>query len=245
MRWIAGPICALVLAGCGAEAPDPEREAGVGGGQVAVADAEPARDDAAQLPPLPDERSPRVVEPEAGIAGEVDDDDPATGIAESGDPPKPSAPASSTRRRGAVPAAIDGSLRKATALSNGVALPPLEAPVEVLKVIEAGNAIARSPYKWGGGHGRFLDDGYDCSGSVSFALYAAGLIEGSRTSGGLMSWGRPGKGKWITIYTNPGHVYMVVAGIRFDTSGARQTGSRWQNDLRSTSGYVARHPPGL
>jgi len=115
----------------------------------------------------------------------------------------------------------------------------------VLKIIEAGNAIARTPYKWGGGHGRFLDTGYDCSGSVSFALYAAGLIEGPRDSSGLMSWGKPGKGKWVTIYSNPGHVFMEVAGIRFDTSGARQTGSRWQNGLRGGNGFVARHPSGL
>ena len=91
----------------------------------------------------------------------------------------------------------------------------------MLKIIEAGNAIARTPYKWGGGHGRFLDTGYDCSGSVSFALYAAGLIDGPSDSGGLMSWGKAGKGKWVTIYSNPGHVYMEVAGIRFDTSGAK------------------------
>ena len=91
----------------------------------------------------------------------------------------------------------------------------------MLKIIEAGNAIARTPYKWGGGHGRFVDTGYDCSGSVSFALYAAGLIEGPRASGPLMSWGKAGTGKWVTIYSSPGHVYMEVAGIRFDTSGAK------------------------
>ena len=90
----------------------------------------------------------------------------------------------------------------------------------MLKIIEAGNAIARTPYKWGGGHGRFLDTGYDCSGSVSFALYAAGLIDGPSDSGGLMSWGKAGPGKWVTLYSSPGHVYMEVAGIRFDTSGA-------------------------
>jgi hypothetical protein len=100
----------------------------------------------------------------------------------------------------------------------------------VLKIIEAGNAIARTPYKWGGGHGRFLDNGYDCSGSVSFALYAAGLIGGPEVASGLMHWGKPGKGKWITVYANAGHTYMEVAGIRFDTSGAKVTGSRWQNE---------------
>ena len=195
----------------------------------------------AEQPPLPKPR-PKLVEPVAGVSG--DDAPVETGVARTQDAPKPTGPASATRR-GSSAGAINGGTRTATALDNGIALPPLEAPAAVLKVIEAGNAIARSPYKWGGGHGRFLDDGYDCSGSVSFALYAAGLIEGPRNSSGLMSWGKAGKGKWITIYSNPGHVYMEVAGIRFDTSGARQSGSRWQNDLRGNGGYVARHPAGL
>ena len=135
--------------------------------------------------------------------------------------------------------------RKATALSNGVALPPFEAPEAVRQIIEAGNSIARTPYKWGGGHGKWQDTGYDCSGSVSFALAAAGLLDGPLASGPLMSWGKAGKGKWVTIYANSGHVYLEVAGIRFDTSGARATGSRWQNELRTNVGFVARHPPGL
>ena len=233
MRWIAAVGCTLLLAACGAAE---ERE------RTPVAAASPE----AELPPLPKDRSPRVVEPEAGVAA-TDDlyEDIATGEAEPKDLPEPTGPASSTRERGSVPAAVDGSVDQATALPNGIALPPLEAPPEVLKVIEAGNVIARTPYKWGGGHGRFLDDGYDCSGSVSFALYAAGLIEGSRTSGGLLTWGKPGPGKWITIWTHDGHVFMEVAGIRFDTSGTRTTGSRWQNEMRSTAGFVARHPPGL
>ena len=196
----------------------------------------------AEQPPLPKLR-PKLVEPVAGHSEAPEEVE--SGIAAAPSTPKPTGPASSARRRDDAPSAINGGTRNATALDNGVALPPLEAPNAVLKIIEAGNVIARTPYKWGGGHGRFLDDGYDCSGSVSFALYAAGLIEGPRNSGGLMSWGKPGKGKWITIYTNPGHVFMEVAGIRFDTSGAQRTGSRWQNDLRGGAGYVARHPPGL
>jgi cell wall-associated NlpC family hydrolase len=232
MRRIAGLACALVIAGCGAD----EVEA-----PTAAAPAPKT-----ELPPLPKDRSPRVVQPEAGVTASDDVyNDIATGAAEPEDAPKPTRAASSTGQKGNVPAAVDGSLEKATALPNGVALPPLEAPAEVQKVIEAGNAIARTPYKWGGGHGRFLDDGYDCSGSVSFALYAAGLIEGSRTSGGLLSWGEPGRGKWITVWTHDGHVFMEVAGIRFDTSGTRVTGSRWQNAMRSTSGFTPRHPPGL
>jgi cell wall-associated NlpC family hydrolase len=128
---------------------------------------------------------------------------------------------------------------------SGVALPPLEAPPAVRAIIEAGNVIARSPYKWGGGHGKWQDNGYDCSGSVSYALAAGGLLNGPLASGPLMRWGEPGKGKWVTIYTNPGHVFMVVAGVRFDTSARGVTGSRFSNDMRPTAGYVARHPDGL
>ena len=227
-------VCGLVLlvpalAGCGAETPRAEVKAA----------------EYAEQPPLPKPR-PKLVEPVAGQAEDPSAVEATGGVAETPATPKPTGAASGTLERGDAPSAINGGTRTATALDNGVALPPLEAPAEVLKIIEAGNAIARTPYKWGGGHGRFVDTGYDCSGSVSFALYAAGLIEGPRASGGLMSWGKPGKGKWITIYANAGHVYMVVAGIRFDTSGARATGSRWQNDPRDgATGYAVRHPAGL
>ena len=139
----------------------------------------------------------------------------------------------------------DAAISSADVLKNGIALPPIEAPEEVRLIIEAGNQIARTPYLWGGGHGKWLDTGYDCSGSVSFALANAGLIAGPAASGPLMSWGKPGKGRWITLYSNPGHVFMEVAGVRFDTSGTRKDGSRWQKDMRPTGGYVVRHPPGL
>ena len=113
------------------------------------------------------------------------------------------------------------------------------------EIIEAGNSIARTPYLWGGGHGKWLDKGYDCSGSVSYALASAGLLNAPLDSGRLMGWGKPGTGKWVTIYANAGHVYLVVAGVRFDTSGTRATGSRWQKTMRPGGGFVARHPPGL
>jgi cell wall-associated NlpC family hydrolase len=145
----------------------------------------------------------------------------------------------------AEPGDGDDALVKAQVLKNGVALPPLEAPPEVRAIFEAGNTIARSPYKWGGGHGKWQDSGYDCSGSVSYALAAAGLVSASMPSGGYMKWGKPGKGKWLTVYTNPGHMYLVVAGVRFDTIARGQTGSRWINSMVSSSGYVARHWPGL
>jgi cell wall-associated NlpC family hydrolase len=139
----------------------------------------------------------------------------------------------------------DAAISNADVLKNGIALPPIEAPEEVREIIDAGNQIARTPYLWGGGHGKWLDHGYDCSGSVSFALANAGLLRGPQTSGALTVWGAPGKGKWITIYANAGHVFMEVAGVRFDTSGNRVTGSRWQANMRPTGGFVARHPPGL
>ncbi len=140
----------------------------------------------------------------------------------------------------------DDEISRAEVLKNGIALPPLEAPPAVRAILEAGNSIARHPYKWGGGHGKWQDNGYDCSGSVSYALHAGGLLDGPLASGPLMQWGKPGKGKWVTIYTNPGHVFMVVAGVRFDTSAAKSAArSRWTNDMRPTGGYVARHPPGL
>jgi cell wall-associated NlpC family hydrolase len=162
-----------------------------------------------------------------------------------------SPPAASRTDRPAAPAALgdpddaDAALVTAEVLDNGVALPPLEAPPAVRAIFEAGNTIARAPYKWGGGHGRWKDDGYDCSGSVSYALAAAGLLDGPRTSGELMRYGKPGKGRWVTIYANEGHVWMVVAGVRFDTVARGRTGSRWIATMADTSGYVARHPEGL
>jgi peptidoglycan hydrolase-like protein with peptidoglycan-binding domain len=115
----------------------------------------------------------------------------------------------------------------------------------VARVIAAANRIATMPYKYGGGHRSFQDTGYDCSGSVSYALHGGGLLSSPLDSSGLMSWGRPGKGSRITVYANAGHAYMVIDGRRFDTTGRGSTGSRWQPSGRSSAGYVARHPAGL
>lgn len=115
----------------------------------------------------------------------------------------------------------------------------------VQRVIAAGNRIATKPYRYGGGHGSFRDSGYDCSGSVSYALHGGGLLKAPRDSTGFMSYGRPGPGKHITIYANPGHMYMTVHGRRFDTSARRISGSRWTSKPRSSAGYVVRHPAGL
>lgn len=128
--------------------------------------------------------------------------------------------------------------------SGGLAQPPPGAPPQVGLVMAAGNAIAGLPYQYGGGHGSFRANAYDCSGSVSYALAAAGLVNSPMASGPFMSWGEPGPGKWITVYANPGHAFMVVAGWRFDTS-ALGGGTRWTRSMRPTGGFVARHPPGL
>lgn len=134
--------------------------------------------------------------------------------------------------------------RVAKVISSGEAMAPFDAPPIVADVIGAANQIARTPYRWGGGHGAWRDKGYDCSGSISFALAAAGLVDSPMTSGVFARWGAPGPGKWITIYANEGHAFMTVAGLRFDTSGLK-AGTRWQKASRSTAGFVMRHPPGL
>lgn len=113
------------------------------------------------------------------------------------------------------------------------------------RVIAAANRIATAPYKYGGGHGTYHDSGYDCSGSVSYALHGGGLLRTPLDSSGFMSYGRPGPGRHITIYAHAGHAYMTIDGRRFDTSARRGTGSRWTRTPRSSSGYVVRHPPGL
>jgi hypothetical protein len=134
---------------------------------------------------------------------------------------------------------------RARVLADGTAIAPDNAPEVVKRVILAGNEIAKFPYKWGGGHGAWRDNGYDCSGSVSFALAGAGLLGRPLTSGLFMNYGAPGQGRWITIYASSGHIFMIVAGLRFDTSGQGRAGTRWQEDARSTSGFAVRHIPGL
>jgi Putative peptidoglycan binding domain len=128
---------------------------------------------------------------------------------------------------------------------DGFAVPPASAPRAVKLVVAAGNKIAKTPYKWGGGHGSWDDTGYDCSGSVSYALHRAGLLDSPLVSGDLARWGLGGRGSWIAIYANANHVYMVVAGMRFDTSARSRTGSRWTSEHRSSDGFAVRHPKGL
>jgi hypothetical protein len=138
------------------------------------------------------------------------------------------------------------SAGEATISADGrTAVAPADAPARVQKAVAAANRITRKPYRYGGGHGRFRDSGYDCSGAVSYVLHGAGLLRRSRDSTGLMSWRRRGRGRWITVYSNRGHAYVIIAGLRFDTSGRGESGPRWRPEHRSPRRYVARHARGL
>jgi hypothetical protein len=131
-------------------------------------------------------------------------------------------------------------------LRNGLAYAPRNAPPAVKRLIQAGNRLQRKPYKWGGGHARHEDTGYDCSGTVSYVLSEAGLMRGSMPSTGFFRYGKPGPGRWITIYVRSGHVFLTVAGLRLDTGGSgKRTGPRWKPEGRKARGHVMRHPPGL
>jgi peptidoglycan hydrolase-like protein with peptidoglycan-binding domain len=167
------------------------------------------------------------------VDGEMDADDIAALRAAAAAGPAPVA----------APAVNDGP--QATVGPDGLAVAPAGAPPQVQQIIAAGNQIASKPYKFGGGHGKWIDSGYDCSGSVSFALHGAGLLDQAMPSGSFTSWGDPGPGQWVTIYANGGHIYMVVAGLRFDTSGRSNHNTRWQAEQRPSSGYTVRHPTGL
>ncbi len=129
--------------------------------------------------------------------------------------------------------------------TGGMVQPPAGAPEAVRQIIAAGNAIATLPYIWGGGHGSFHASGYDCSGSVSYVLAAAGLLSSPMVSGDFESYGDPGPGRWVTIYANAGHVWMEVAGWRFDTVALAEGGTRWSQGGGEFGGFVVRHPPGL
>jgi hypothetical protein len=130
--------------------------------------------------------------------------------------------------------------------AGGRAIAPASAPQEVKDAIAAANRIVGKPYKYGGGHGRWRDSGYDCSGAMSYALHGAGLLDRPLTSGDFMRWGRGGKGSWITVYAHGGHGFLVIAGLRFDTGWNNAgKGPGWSEEMRPTRGYTVRHPAGL
>ncbi len=147
--------------------------------------------------------------------------------------------------KGNEPKGVKGKAK----LKGGDAVAPSNAPKDVVRVIEAANKINKRPYRYGGGHKKFEDKGYDCSGAVSYALRGAKLIKTPSDSGGLTKYGKKGKGDWITVYAHGGHTYLTVAGLRFDTSsagdGGNQDGPRWRESKAPTKGYAVRHPKGL
>jgi cell wall-associated NlpC family hydrolase len=142
-----------------------------------------------------------------------------------------------------------GAASRARILPDGLAQAPADAPAAVKAAIAAGNQLIGQPYVYGGGHLSFVSNGYDCSGAVSYALHGGSLLAAPLDSSELELWGEPGAGAWITVYTNPTHAYVDIAGIRFDTSRAGDpgglTGPRWRPLLSSNKGFLARHFPGL
>jgi hypothetical protein len=164
--------------------------------------------------------------------------------AQTGGSPAPGSPTGAEPNTISAPASKP---RKAKLIrKSGRAIPPPDAPPAVVAAIEAGNLIRKRPYVWGGGHASFESWGYDCSGAVSYVLHAAGLLASPLASGPLMSWGLPGKGRWITVMANPGHTYAVIAGLRWDTSsyGSGGKGPRWRFTKRRPRGYAIRHYAG-
>jgi len=157
-------------------------------------------------------------------------------------PPPPPAPGSG----GAGSSPLTTPEAKAQLSPDGrVAIPPASAPDAVKNAIYAANRITNKPYRYGGGHRRFRDSGYDCSGGVSYALRGGKFLKRPLHSSAFMRWGAAGPGQWITVYTNPGHAYVMIAGLRFDTSGPGERGPRWRKSARSARAYSARHPEGF
>ena len=228
-------LTALAAAGCA--------------GQASPSSTTTAASSAAPLP----QGHPQVIQPVAGAAAKVD---PASAPASAGVSvdvggtpsalPQPMSVADI--RKQLAQSGMTASTTQATLTPDGLAVAPIGAPAAVQAVIAAGNQIAHLPYRYGGGHMTYEDTAYDCSGSISYVFAAAHLLNHTVVSGDLENWGDPGPGKWITVYANAGHTFMIVAGLRFDTVALAQTGSRWSSeppdepDLRT---FAVRHPPGL
>jgi hypothetical protein len=222
--------------------------AGCGQAQPSQSSSQAAQAQAGAVPSL--HAHPQAIEPVAGAAAQSSQPAAAAagvsvGSTSGGGLAQPVSDAQV--RRELASSGLSAGSSQATLTPEGLALAPVNAPLVVQQVIDAGNQIARLPYRFGGGHGTFQDNAYDCSGSLSFAFAAAGLLNTTVTSGQLMSWGKPGPGRWITVFAAPGHTFMYIAGLRFDTVALAETGSRWSNRpaTEGRSGFVVRHPVGL
>ena len=195
---------------------------------------------------------PQVVQPVAGSAAPTAPPAGVTAgvsvdpVSTDGSLPQPASDA--VIRRQLSQSGMTANANQATLTPGGLAVAPIDAPAAVQEVIAAGNEIARLPYRYGGGHMTYEDTAYDCSGSLSYVLAAAHLLNHTVVSGELETWGDPGPGKWITIFANAGHTFMYVAGLRFDTVALAETGSRWSDtpaDEPDLSSFAVRHPAGL
>jgi cell wall-associated NlpC family hydrolase len=194
---------------------------------------------------------PHAIEPTAGAVAQTAQTAPSQPAVVSVGPPTPGlaqpVPLSQIKKELAA-TGLSGQASRATLTSNGLAIPPANAPPIIKAMIQAGNTIAHLPYRYGGGHASFRDTAYDCSGSLSYLFASVGLLHTTVDSTQLMSMGDPGPGQWVTIYANPGHTFMEIAGLRFDTVALAETGSRWSDrppnepDLAS---FAVRHPPGF
>jgi hypothetical protein len=183
---------------------------------------------------------------------------PAAALAQQGDPTGGAVyPTATPTPTPTAPAQITVPGTTAHLLPDGTAAAPADAPPQVQQAIFAANRIVGRPYVYGGGHRSFRSAGYDCSGTVSYALHGGGLLKSPLDSGSFMRWGEKGPGLWITVFTNPGHAYAMIAGLRLDTSAAGvtrentknalafQSGPRWRPVLRDSGGYRQRHPLGF
>lgn len=220
---------------------------GSGEGETAVAEQAPPKPDLAPLPwegkkpPMYSAEQPEFI---TAKKHGIENMPPASAGSNGSYTPRPAA----ERERFSVDSHPEGagSPDQAALLLGDTALAPASAPPQIEAVIDAANQIVEQPYRWGGGHGSWRSRGYDCSGAVSYALAGGGLIGAPADSTQLMSWGAPGRGRWLTIFANPSHVYAVVAGLRWDTVGLGSgEGPRWHPADAYPSGYVARHVPGL
>lgn len=254
-------LCVIAVAGCGGDEaqPTPKRPvaaaikppAAVADQPAAAAKPRPIADNAEadQSFATADDARLTKTPPRPGTVGK------AAAVLSQADLVSPGAPSDAQIARelkemdAAAASSGNGSPRRSggTKLeSDGTVTPGPGVPDVVKRVIAGANAIAKFPYVYGGGHGSFTDTAYDCSGSLSYALAAGGLLDAPKTSGDLARTGKKGPGKWITIYANAGHTFMTVDGVRFDTSGrGGPLGTRWNANSRSTAGLKVTHPPGL
>lgn len=194
---------------------------------------------------------PAISAAATGGAGAPSSSAPARSSGDSSSPPPASSPATPQSEAGgaaagSVPAILHPTVPGSVGVvRDGIAYAPAAAPLAVQQAIWAANGLRHRPYVYGGGHQSFRSHGYDCSGTVSYALHAAGLLRAPLDSSDFMRWGQRGRGQWITIYTNPGHAWMVIAGLRLDTAGPGESGPRWRTVPGSTHGFRVRHPVGF